>query len=221
MEEVTLYQFESLYRDRFRIQGFRFGKGQPSLAIVGSMRGNEYQQLYTCSQLVKTFQTLEAEGRLMPDHEILIVPCVNAYSMNIKKRFWTIDNTDINRMFPGYDEGETTQRIADGLFSVIKDYPIGIQFASFYMKGSFSPHIRIMRTGLENVEMARQFGLPYVIVREPRPFDTTTLNYNWQIWETDAFSIYTTHTDTINRESAKEAVMAILRMAVLQGIIEP
>ena len=42
----------------------------------------------------------------------------------IKKRFWSIDNTDINRMFPGYDKGETTQRIAAGIFEKIKDYKV-------------------------------------------------------------------------------------------------
>ena len=35
--------------------------------------------------------------------------------MNIGKRFWSADNTDINRMFPGYNLGETTQRIAAGV----------------------------------------------------------------------------------------------------------
>ena len=34
--------------------------------------------------------------------EILIIPSVNHSSMNISKRFWATDNTDINRMFPGY-----------------------------------------------------------------------------------------------------------------------
>jgi hypothetical protein len=33
-------------------------------------------------------------------------------------------------MFPGYDAGETTQRIAAGVFEKIKDYEYGIQFAS-------------------------------------------------------------------------------------------
>ncbi len=55
----------------------------------------------------------------------------------IKKRFWSIDNTDINRMFPGYDKGETTQRIAAGIFEKIKDYKYGIQFASFYIPGGW------------------------------------------------------------------------------------
>jgi len=52
--------------------------------------------------------------------------------MNISKQFWTMDNTDINRMFHGYDQGETTQHIADGLFKLIKDHVYGIQMASFY-----------------------------------------------------------------------------------------
>lgn len=34
------------------------------------------------------------------------------------------------------------------------------------------------------------FGLPYVSVSEPAPLDTTLLNYNWQNWNTKAFSLY-------------------------------
>ena len=33
------------------------------------------------------------------------------------------------------------------------------------------------------------------------PIDTTTLNYNWQIWETNAFSIYTKETDEVDEQS--------------------
>ena len=33
--------------------------------------------------------------------------------------------------------------------------------------------------------------LPYVVMRKPEPIDTTTLNYNWQTWETNALSVYT------------------------------
>ena len=70
---------------------------------------------------MKKFGQLEAEGRITPGHKILIIPSCNPYSLNIQKRFWPIDNTDINRMFPGYDLGETTQRIADGVFREIME----------------------------------------------------------------------------------------------------
>ncbi len=56
----------------------------------------------------------EIQGEM--GHKILILPSINLYSMNIQKRFWSTDNTDINRMFPGYCLGETTQRIAAGRF---------------------------------------------------------------------------------------------------------
>ena len=219
MERKVLYEIKALYRDDFRVTGFQFGYGEPSICIIGSMRGNENQQLYCCSQLVKKLRDLESKGRLVPGKQIIVIPCANPYSMNVKKRFWPTDNTDINRMFPGYNEGETTQRIADGIFSAIKGYKFGVQFASFYMPGAFVPHVRMMKTGYERVDLACQFGLPYVVKHIPRPFDTTTLNYNWQIWETNAFSIYTTNTAWTDKRSAKQAVEAILNFMAKQNII--
>lgn len=150
----------------------------------------------------------------------MIIPCVNYYSMNIGKRFWTMDNTDINRMFPGYDLGETTQRIADGLFKEIQGYTYGIQLASFYQQGDFLPHVKLMEADFTNHEDMKDFGLQYAFVRTPRPYDTTTLNYNWQIWGTKAFSLYTNATDDIDEISAKAAVDAIIRFMVRRGIIK-
>lgn len=210
----------ALYRDDFRITGFSFGKGEKAVCIVGSMRGNENQQLYCCSRLIRKLKELEEQGCLKEGKEILVIPCANPYSMNIRKRFWSIDNTDINRMFPGYSEGETTQRIAGGIFEVIKDYSYGIQFASFYMPGKFVPHIRIMKTGFEDVELAEKFGFPYIVLHTPRPFDVTTLNYNWQLWDTKAFSVYTTSTEQIDKVSARQAVEGILGFLAKEGILD-
>lgn len=220
MERKTIFQIRALYRDDFRVTGFSFGQGERAVCIVGSMRGNENQQLYCCAELVRKLKALEEKGCIREGREILVIPCVNPYSMNIKKRFWSIDNTDINRMFPGYSEGETTQRIAGGVFEAIKDYTYGLQFASFYMPGRFVPHIRIMKTGFEDVELAKKFGFPYVVLHTPRPFDTATLNYNWQIWETRAFSVYTTTTERIDRVSARQAVEAVLSFLQKQGIVD-
>lgn len=220
MKRETLYQIHSLYRDDFRVTSFTFGEGEKSLCVVGSMRGNEFQQIYACSRLIQRLKVMEEKGRILPGRQIMVIPCANPYSANAKKRFWTIDNTDINRMFPGYDLGETTQRIAGGIFEQIKDYEYGIQFASFYMPGNFVPQVRMMKTGRENIELAKKFGFPYVVLHNPRPFDTTTLNYNWQLWNTQAFSIYTTSTGAIDKESAEQAVNSILHFMSKQEMIE-
>lgn len=220
MKKITIYEIQGLYRDDFRVTGYEFGEGEEAVCIVGSMRGNEVQQLYCCSGLVKKLKGMEEAGKLTPGKKILVIPCVNPYSVNIQKRFWTVDNTDINRMFPGYDLGETTQRIADGVFQVLSGYRFGIQFTSFYMPGEFMPHVRMMDTGFEDAELAKQFGMPYVVLRKVRPYDTTTLNYNWQIWETQAFSMYTTTTTRLDQKSAKEAMRGILTFLQKQGIVE-
>lgn len=201
------------------IYGYRFGKGEKSACIVGAMRGNEVQQLYICSKLVKTLKELEKKGNIVAHNEILVIPSVNHSSMNVGKRFWATDNTDINRMFPGYHLGETTQRIADGVFQAIKDYSYGIHFPSFYMEGEFVPHVRMMDTGFQNASLANLFGLPYVVIRKPRPYDTTTLNYNWQIWNSNAFSVYTSNTSQIDEKSARMTVALVLRFLTRMGIL--
>lgn len=83
----------------------------------------------------------------------------------------------------------------------------------------FTPHVRIMKTGLEYVETAKKFGLPYIVTRSPRPYDTTTLNYNWQIWDTKAFSLYSTTTERIDEESAERMVETVLNFMIEEGIL--
>ena len=219
MKKKILFSLRSPYREQLNITGFCFGHGKKAAAIIGAMRGNEVQQMYVCSRIVQELKKLESDGKISEDSEILVIPCVNYYSMNIGKRFWAMDNTDINRMFPGYDMGETTQRIADGLFKEIKEYEYGIQLASFYQPGDFLPHVKIMDTGFTDPDLMQDFGLQFGIIRKPRPYDTTTLNYNWQIWETKAFSVYANATDEIDETAAEEVVYAILRFLDKQSKI--
>lgn len=220
MREEIIYSIPALYRGDFKVRGFYFGSGKKSLCIVGSTRGNEYQQIYIASLMVKQLKEWEADGILAEDTEILVIPCVNPSSMNIEKRFWATDNTDINRMFPGYNLGETTQRIADGVFKAASEYENGIQFTSFYMPGRFCPHVRMMKTDMENVDKARQFGLPYIVLKTPVPYDTTTLNYNWQIWETDAYSLYSATTSTIDEKSADLIIKSIRNFMAANGMLK-
>ncbi len=220
MNKRVIYEIKGMYRDDFRVTGYEFGEGEKSVCIIGNTRGNEIQQIYCCSQLIKKMKQLEEEGRIKEGHKILIIPSVNPYSVNIKKRFWPTDNTDINRMFPGYNLGETTQRIADGVFREIMDYKYGIQFASFYMPGDFVPHIRYMEEGFSEYDEAKKFGLKYIVERNVRPYDTATLNYNWQVWETSAFSLYTNSTEKISKSGAGQAVLSVMNFMANNDMIK-
>lgn len=220
MREQIIYSMKAPYREDFRIKGYSFGKGMKSACILGPIRGNEIQQMYICSQLVKALRELERNGCIINNKEIMVVPCINYYSMNVRRKFWPVDNTDINRMFPGSDYESTSSRIADGLLKTIRDYSYGIQFASFYLNGEFVPHVRMMETGYQNTSLANLFGLPYVVVRKPQPIDKKTLNFNWQNEMTAAFSVYTNSNDHIDEKSAKQAVAAVLRFLTRMGLIK-
>lgn len=219
MKRIEILRMKSPFRDDFVIEGFHFGGEKNTVAVVGSMRGDEVQQLFVASQVVKNLSQLDAEGKINPDVGILVIPTVNAFSLNVQKRFWAMDNTDVNRMFPGYDQGETTQRIAAALFEAVKKYEWGIQLASYYMNGNFTPHVRIMKTGYEDMSAAEAFGLPFVCRYEPAPFDTVVLNYNWQIFGTKAYSLYSGSTDVLSHDMAKQSWQAILRFLGSLGAI--
>ncbi len=219
MFQEEIYTVNSPYRESMVIRGYSFGKGDPAACILGSERGNEVQQMYICSQLVKALKELEANGCVNAGKKILVIPVINALGMNVDRRFFGVENQDINRMFPGKEHGDTTDRIADGIFKVIKEYSYGIQLTSFYMSGEFVPHVRMMETGYQNASLANLFGLPYVVIRKPTPLDTKTLNYNWQDEMTAAFSVYTNKNDTIDDRSARQAVASVLRFLTRMGII--
>ena len=202
---------KSPYRDDFRIDGYWFGSGEKTVAIVGAMRGDEIQQQYICARIVEALKDAEYRNKIADGKSILVIPSCNPFSMNVSKRFWAMDGTDINRMFPGYDKGETTQRIAAAVFEYIKDFEYGMQMASFYMPGEFVPHVRMLKTGYEDIATAQLFGMPFVTVRKPLPFDTTLLNYNWQIWGAKAFSIYAGQTNYVEDSTSNLTIDSILR----------
>lgn len=220
MKKEILFEMKSPYRGTFNIQGYWFGEGEKTVAIIGAMRGDEIQQQYICSRLVAALTEVERRGGVADGKSILVVPSCNPFSMNVSRRFWAMDGTDINRMFPGYDKGETTQRIAAALFESIKDFKYGMQLASFYMPGDFVPHVRMLSTGYEDVDSACLFGMPFVTTRHPLPFDTTLLNYNWQIWGCKAFSIYAGQTNNVEDVTSQQTIDSILRFLKKTRIIK-
>ncbi|MCR4616960.1 MAG: succinylglutamate desuccinylase/aspartoacylase family protein [Lachnospiraceae bacterium] len=220
MQIVDLYSFKSIYRDDMQVKGYVFGSGEKSACIVGPSRGNEYQQLYICSQLVKKLTELEKLGVIANDKQIMVIPCINEYAFNLSKDFFGVKNLDINTSFPGNDYGEPITRLTGGLFEKIKEYTYEIQFTSFYERAQCVPHVRMTETGYQNVSLANLFGLPYVVVKKPLPTDTATLNYNMSTETSSAFTIYTKAKEQLDEKCTNSAISAVLRFLTRMGIIK-
>lgn len=219
MKKDVLFTVPSYFRDDMDILGYRFGKGEKSCVVLGALRGDEIQQLYVCARLVSFLRETEKDGGIMPGKSVMVVPTAVGFSMNVGSRLWAPENRDINRRFPGSANGSTTDRIAWALFERLRLYRYGVQLTSFYQPGSFIPHVRMMDTGRQNPELAREFGLPYAYVRQMRTVDESTLNYNWQLAGTQAFSLYAGKTQEIDENAADQTLRAIIRFLNRRGAI--
>ena len=76
MKKEIIYSLKGIYREDYQIEGYRFGGGEKSACIVGALRGNEIQQLYICSQLVKALKELEAHGAISVSYTHLTLPTI-------------------------------------------------------------------------------------------------------------------------------------------------
>jgi len=221
LEKKEIFSYATSFAGEHTIYGYCYGSpdGEHSAAIVGAMRGTEYQQLYICSLISEKLSELEESGDIVSGKSILIIPSINYGAMNTSQKFWLSDNSDLNRAFPGNPEGPATSRLAHELLTELRTYLYGIQFPSFYMRGKFIPHVRILKSGRQSVNLANLFGLPFVMTGESRSYDDRTLHYNWQAAGTETFSLYSGGTDMVDETYARIAVSAVLRFLSRMGII--
>lgn len=182
------------------------GDSPKRVCIVTGTHGDELEGQYVCFRLN---QIIRAQLERL-NGTVEIYPALNPLGIDSITRGIPTFDLDMNRIFPGDPQGAMPEQI--------KGYTYGIQLASFYISGDFVPHVRLMRTGYEDTEGAKLFGMPYITLRKPLPFDTTLLNYNWQIWETKAYSLYGGMNDGVESPITSEMIGTILRFAQRTGL---
>ena len=221
MKKIEILKIESLSRAPLVIEGYLFEGSDPkapSLAIVGAMDGDAILPLFCASQMVDFLKNTIQEKKIKGD--ILVIPSINHYALNISERFWPLDKTDLNMMFPGYSEGETTQRIAAKVFEAISRYTYGINLERRRDPSSCLPHIKLFKSGYEDLEGAKRFGLKMIHHTNLRSIDTVTLQYNWQLWGTKAYSIVCPLDSLVDRNISNQIHQAMVRFMNKSGIIE-
>ena len=219
MNKIEIFRFESLNRSPLIVEGYLFegiDPKAPSIAIVGAMEGETIMPLYTASKLVDFLRNSSKEQIL---GNILVIPSINHYALNINERFWPLDKTDINMMFPGYDQGETTQRIAKKLFDALQGYTHGIILKTREGVSTCIPYIKLFESGYEDLESARLFGYRLIHHKSLKPTDTVSLQYNWQLWGTKAYSVICPSDAHINHDTSNEVFEGIINFLNKTGIL--
>ena len=214
MKKIEVLRLSSMSRAPLVIHGYFF-KGNnpkaPTLAIVGAMEGVSIIPLYTAARLVDFLKQMEESQKIYGD--ILVIPSINHYALNINERFWPLDKTDINMMFPGYSEGETTQRIAHKVFEAIKGYTYGVSLETRGDLSSCIPYVSLLQSTYEDLPTAKKFGLQVIYHKEMRSTETVSLQYNWQLWGTKACTIVCPSTEAIEDVGSNKVLEALIRFA--------
>ena len=224
MKEEILFEIASLSREPLRVKGFRFGKkdSTPSCIIMGPMVGNAINQLWIASRLVNFLNQKELENPALFKGEILVIPAINPYSFNMGKAFWPMDNTNIDVMFPGYEKGETTQRIAARLFEKTNNFDYAILLEARKDHSECIPYVKVLDMEKDNgsVEDARDFGLDFIHYRKPTAHDTVSISYNWKIWNAKSFTLVSGKKGNLDKGDSHKIFDSIIRFLCKKRILD-
>lgn len=221
MKKIEILTIESLNREPLIVEGYLFegsNPDAPSVAVVGAMEGKTILPLYSASKLVNFLQNEIDVSKLLGN--ILVIPSINHYALNIDERFWPLDKTNLNMMFPGYSEGETTQRVAQRVFDALSGYDFGIILETRSDLSTCIPYVKLLKTGYEDLESAKKFGFRVIHHKKMSPIESVSLQFNWQLWGTKAYSLICPSDTTINLNTSKKLYEGIVNFLNKNKIID-
>ena len=118
----------------------------PRLALVAGIHGNELNGIFVLARLARFLRerrSRRAGSGPRSCGRVLVVPAVNVLGVNTRVARWPFDGTDMNRMFPGYDGGETTQRIANAVLMATRDAAVRVDIHSSNLDFEELPQVRL------------------------------------------------------------------------------
>jgi predicted deacylase len=184
MKAPALLRMTAPLRENFDIPYHDIGPrdAQPRLALVAGIHGDEVNGVFVLSRLAAFLRGVanqEHPGQAL-QRRVIIVPAVNVLGLNLRSRRWPFDGTDINRMFPGYDAGETTQRIARAVLELTRAAHYRVDIHSSNLDFEEVPQVRLYEPNDGERETARCFGLAAIIERPMNRIFTSTLGHAWR-----------------------------------------
>jgi Predicted deacylase len=224
MNERNLLFMTAPTREDFTIPFHDIGEPgrRPKVAFVAGLRGDELNGVFVLSRLAD-FLTAVATGKHAHQslqERVIIIPAVNVLGLNTRSRQWPFDKMDINRMFPGYETGETTQRIAHAVLNATRDayYRIDVHSANEYFEEM--PQVRLYEPHDDERASACLFGLPAVIERPVNKLFTATLAYAWRAFDGENFVIQVGQAGNLQRQHCERLFHALVAFLLHSGILQ-
>ena len=210
-------------RDSFEIPYHDLGDASapPRLALVGGIHGNELNGIYVLAHLAR-FLGAVAAGERAPIRlvgRVVIIPAVNVLGVNVRRRAWPFDDTDLNRMFPGYEAGETTQRIANAVLVATRDAAVRVDVHSSNLDFEELPQVRLYDPSDAERRTARLFGLPAVVEGVSSTISSATLGHAWRACGGESFVLQAGRAGDLQLEHADRLFGALVRFCTRIGVL--
>lgn len=142
-----------------------FGRGKPLLSIVSGSHGDEYNGVYICGLMSEWLRGMELRSAYSLRGRIRILPALNPLGLLTSERHWPFDKTDVDRVFPGYNQGETTQRLASWVFELLRPSQCCVDLHSGIATFEELPQVLVFNSQPRALELAKGMGLPFVWIR--------------------------------------------------------
>jgi len=130
----------------------------PNVYVRVATHGNELQGVEVCRRLAEEIEPSTLSGKL------IVVPLQNPVAFRHRLRLNPIDGKDLDKLYPGRENGTATERLAYTLYSKLAaDADVVIDLHSGGVGSISIPHIYLpsippRRTKFTSLELAKAFG---------------------------------------------------------------
>jgi uncharacterized protein len=190
----------------------------PKIVIISGIQGDQLNGPYISWKLIRYFR--ENPG-VLKTGRIRIIPAANPLAINVSTPYWPFDLSNLNALFPGYEQGETTQRIAARLNVALEGHDWCISLAAAVERLKEIPQIRLYEPSHDAEPEARLFGLPLIWRRgSDHPLNRLLFAAQMGYGGMPTFAIHCGAPRRLNRFYADMTFLGVLRFLAGIGIID-
>jgi predicted deacylase len=159
LEVAKLYDFTEI---NIPIEVIRGKEDGPVLFVSACLHGDEINGVEIVKRLLNHKSLKKIKGTL------IAIPIVNVFGFNDKSRYLP-DRRDLNRCFPGSEQGSLASRIAHRFTNeIVKKSDYGIDLHTGAIHRNNLPQIRACLDDARTKELAKMFNVPVIINSDVR-----------------------------------------------------
>ena len=147
----------------------------PRVAIVAGIRGDAPEGIRVAHQVARTLEKIEDRLTGLVD----IYPCANPLGAHQGSRLWPFFDVDLNRLFPGKEDGHQPDRVAHALCNDVRGATQVVELRGAREAFSEVIHAQVRERDVSSAELAMDANVALVWARKPGPAATRTFAHQF------------------------------------------